>query len=689
MAFSPLAETGDSRSLVLIANARLLLLGWMQDNPAYASLYEETFRKLLAMLYNANGAGFALPADENLFLARKVLEIGGRTGLLDRNADLLRGAGLPKLIQAEEQSIRLAEQFPTVDLFGDWQADTLQPLPLGRRRSLRHQPQNGPGDLRRPGLACLRHDPAGRVRRRSPGHQHRLPDSRRRPGVSSPGSEETGREPFAADAVGPCFPGWTIQLFFKDGDVFERAASEQIAIYTWTGVLFIVLILVSGAVAARSIGHQVKLNKLKNDFIATVTHELKTPLASMRVLVDTLLEGNYRDQNQVTEYLQLVSRENERLSRLIDNFLTFSRMERNKQAFQMRPVSPVSIAHAAAEAVKTKLGRGHCCFETDIPDELPEIRADHDAMVTVLVNLLDNAYKYSVRREAHQAERHRRRRFGQLQRQRQRPRHPAPGPEEDLRAVLPGGPQPVPPGRRLRPGPEHRQVHRRRPPGHDHRREQARPGQHVHRHHPHSLICVSKPSERTGEMRRSTALVIVAIAWIGSHAGRRLGNLPLRRGDPQGVAGKWLGIIKTPGMDLRIAFEISEAKEGGYTAVVHSIDQGAMNIPMSTVTLNGDSLRLELKSAFVYEGRLQPDGNTIEGNWIQGDSTPLVMKRVDKIPELNRPQTPKKPYPYSGGGSGIPEPLGECQHCGNADPPQGKGSVSGGPAHRGIGALGP
>ena len=97
-------------------------------------------------------------------------------------------------------------------------------------------------------------------------------------------------------------------MFFKGGDVFERAASEQIAVYTWTGLLFIVLILVSGAVAAKSIGHQVRLNKLKNDFIATVTHELKTPLASMRVLVDTLLEGNYRDQNQVTEYLQLVSR---------------------------------------------------------------------------------------------------------------------------------------------------------------------------------------------------------------------------------------------------------------------------------------------------------------------------------------------------------------------------------------------
>jgi len=208
------------------------------------------------------------------------------------------------------------------------------------------------------------------------------------------GAAESVRESFAVGPVGRHLP-WKVLLFFKGGEVFERAASERIALYTWTGLLVIGLILVSGAIAAKSIGKQVKLNKLKNDFIATVTHELKTPLASMRVLVDTLLDGSYSNPQQVTEYLQLVSKENERLSRLIDHFLTFSRMERNKQAFQMRRVSPTSIARTAAEAVKTKLARGNCRFETEIPDELPAINADHDAMVTVLVNLLDNAYKYS------------------------------------------------------------------------------------------------------------------------------------------------------------------------------------------------------------------------------------------------------------------------------------------------------
>ncbi len=393
-AFSPLAETGDSRCLALIANARLLLLSWTQDKPAYAALYEETFRKLLAMLYSPNGAGFALPADENLFIARKVLEIGAQGGLLDRNADLLRGTNLPRLIQAEEQSIRFAEQSPTVEAFHDWPADRLQPLQMGEPALYGISHRTGRG-------TCIALVPRSRIAALLAGYAGSFQDTNvdcrmlDDTGGLVAGIDQTSREPCAAGPATAYFPGWTIQLFFKGGDVFERAASQQIAVYTWTGLLFIMLILVSGAVAARSIGHQVRLNKLKNDFIATVTHELKTPLASMRVLVDTLLEGNYRDQNQVTEYLQLVSRENERLTRLIDNFLTFSRMERNKQAFQMRLVSPASIARTAAQAVQTKLGRGDCRFETDIPDQLPDIRADHDAMVTVLVNLLDNSYKYS------------------------------------------------------------------------------------------------------------------------------------------------------------------------------------------------------------------------------------------------------------------------------------------------------
>ncbi len=209
-------------------------------------------------------------------------------------------------------------------------------------------------------------------------------------GLENP--EETG---FLKAPLGKFFSGWHVEIHFGDVDIFEKTAERQKVVYIWAGLLAIAVMVAAGLLAARVVGKQIKTNKLKNDFIATVSHELKTPLASMRVLVDTLLEGSYRDQQQVTEYLELVSKENERLTGLIDNFLTFSRMERNKQAFAMARTSPAAIARDAAEAVKTKFSKGQCSFEVDIPDDLPDVKADRDAMVTVLVNLLDNSYKYS------------------------------------------------------------------------------------------------------------------------------------------------------------------------------------------------------------------------------------------------------------------------------------------------------
>ena len=141
--------------------------------------------------------------------------------------------------------------------------------------------------------------------------------------------------------------------------------------------------------------------------------------------------------------------------------------------------------------------------------------------------------------------------------------------------------------------------------------------------------------------------MIAAIVWTVSVIGIGWG-ISDSTAAPQNVAGKWLGTITFGSTKLRIAFEISEVKEGDYTASMRSIDQSAVSIPMSAVKLNGDSLRLEIDAIrSAYEGKFTADGNTIEGNWLQhGTTMPLVMNRVDKLPELNRPQTPKKPYPY-------------------------------------------
>jgi signal transduction histidine kinase len=190
------------------------------------------------------------------------------------------------------------------------------------------------------------------------------------------------------------FTGWKTEFYLRSG-VFNQTADKRRIVYIWAASIVIILMLASTLLASSAVLKQAKLNKLKNDFIATITHELKTPLSSTRLLVDTLLEGKCTDKQQQTEYLQLISKENARLSRLIDNFLTFSRMERNKQVFEIKKTNPVEIANAAAEAIQTKFENAGVHFKLDIAKPLPMIAADKDSMTTVLVNLLDNAYKYS------------------------------------------------------------------------------------------------------------------------------------------------------------------------------------------------------------------------------------------------------------------------------------------------------
>ena len=147
-------------------------------------------------------------------------------------------------------------------------------------------------------------------------------------------------------------------------------------------------------------------------------------------------------------------------------------------------------------------------------------------------------------------------------------------------------------------------------------------------------------------MRPFSILYAIAVVWTVLIMGIGWGVSECTAA-PTNIAGIWLGTITVPGVELRIAFEIAEAKEGAYTAKMHSIDQSAMNIPVSAVTLTGDSLKLDVTSIpGSYEGKLTADGDTIEGKWMQGGAIPLAMKRVDKLPEFNRPQTPKKPFPY-------------------------------------------
>ncbi len=194
--------------------------------------------------------------------------------------------------------------------------------------------------------------------------------------------------------AGRHLPGWRLQHSPPTGE-FEPIADAKTTAYFWTGILVIATMSIFAAIIARAFRRQLRLTRLKNDLVATVSHELKTPLSSIRLLVDTLLDEPEFDEPRVREYLQLVARENMRLTRMIDNFLAFSRMERNKHAFEFSETRVADIVDSAVDVARERHDGPASQLQVDIAPDLPSIEADADALVTALLNLLENAFKYS------------------------------------------------------------------------------------------------------------------------------------------------------------------------------------------------------------------------------------------------------------------------------------------------------
>jgi signal transduction histidine kinase len=209
--------------------------------------------------------------------------------------------------------------------------------------------------------------------------------------IAYPPDQMGGEEAIAA---GPWMPGWQLSFHPLDMTPFDAAARRQVIVYVSVAVGGIAAIAIVGAAAGRALRRQMRLARLKTDLVAAVSHELRTPLASMRVLIDGLLADDTLDVTKTREYLQMAAGENERLSRLVENFLAFSRLERDRYRFVFSEVDPVEVVAAALDAIRHRIPDAYP-VEVDVEAALPTLRADADALVTALVNLLDNALKYT------------------------------------------------------------------------------------------------------------------------------------------------------------------------------------------------------------------------------------------------------------------------------------------------------
>ncbi|MEO8257532.1 MAG: ATP-binding protein [Acidobacteriota bacterium] len=208
--------------------------------------------------------------------------------------------------------------------------------------------------------------------------------------VAIPPDQPADREAIAA---GPWLPGWQVSFVVLDAPD-AGPPNRRGTIYLSVGLAGLVVMLLIGAAAGQAFRRHLRVARLKTDLVAAASHELRTPLASIRVLVDGLLADAELDAPRTREYLELMAVENARLGRLIENFLTFSRLDRGRYRFVFAPAEASAIVTAAVQTVRDRLP-SPASLEVDVDPSLPPVMADADAISTALVNLLDNALKYT------------------------------------------------------------------------------------------------------------------------------------------------------------------------------------------------------------------------------------------------------------------------------------------------------
>jgi signal transduction histidine kinase len=148
--------------------------------------------------------------------------------------------------------------------------------------------------------------------------------------------------------------------------------------------------------AYRNVARELALAKLKSDFVSNVSHELRTPLALIRLYAETLELGRISNPEKRQEYYEIIRKESERLTSLINNILDFSRIESGKKEYSFRETDVADLVRGTLESYRFEIEQSGFQFEQKIDSNLPQVWVDREAIARSLLNLVNNAVKYSA-----------------------------------------------------------------------------------------------------------------------------------------------------------------------------------------------------------------------------------------------------------------------------------------------------
>ncbi|MFH1422603.1 MAG: HAMP domain-containing sensor histidine kinase, partial [Planctomycetota bacterium] len=177
----------------------------------------------------------------------------------------------------------------------------------------------------------------------------------------------------------------------------DALAGIKTKIYVWAIVLSIAGVAAGVVLTYFVVSRQIRIARQKSDFVSNVTHELKTPLTSIQMFAETLSEGRVRDKTEASQCVDIIIKESKRLSNLIEKVLDFGRIEQGKKVYRLGLCNSYDMIHETLNSFNSQLKTGSpCIVYSNIPKSLPVIYADKEAIQEAVINLLSNAYKYTL-----------------------------------------------------------------------------------------------------------------------------------------------------------------------------------------------------------------------------------------------------------------------------------------------------
>jgi len=159
--------------------------------------------------------------------------------------------------------------------------------------------------------------------------------------------------------------------------------------------LLLIAMVVGSFLIVNDLNRQMTLARQKTDFVSNVSHELKTPLTSIRMFAELLAEDRVAERDKQKSYLNIITSEAARLTRLINNVLDFSRLERGEKKYNLGNLDLAALVNETVAAYRPHLESNGFHLEYSLPATPVAVRGDRDALAQIIVNLISNAEKYS------------------------------------------------------------------------------------------------------------------------------------------------------------------------------------------------------------------------------------------------------------------------------------------------------